>query len=239
MNEPRFRSAGADSGNRVTVSDESVTGIRRRPAVYNSASVLLWRQALSREKGTAQGRRSRRPSKVYFVVIRSPIKQEAPIRASRPLVVLDRSGRDHVLQRAIELVWETGGWLTIAAVIGKPLPNLGGMIAMPAMTIEDAHSVADHRNTTARALVPRGIAVRSLLLDDQCRAVLKQVSIGAHDAVVVADRYPRRALRGLARRSPVPIVIVGRTRNTTNRSTKTEGRMVSAVYPRSAKPARS
>ena len=76
------------------------------------------------------------------------------------------------------------------------------------MTIEDAHSVADHRNTTARALVPRGIAVRSLLLDDQCRAVLKQVSIGAHDAVVVADRYPRRALRGLARRSPVPIVIV-------------------------------
>jgi hypothetical protein len=122
--------------------------------------------------------------------------------------VLECRGSDEsVCARAVELVAERGGFVTLVAVVPPPVPWLNaGPHCTPTITAEDRLLQAADALARAVAAIPPEIPVVTCVEHGRARrAVLRRIEIAQPDVVVARRRRVRRPQLRL-RLEPVPAV---------------------------------
>jgi hypothetical protein len=125
-------------------------------------------------------------------------------RAPRVLAVLEcRNSDEAVCARALELVRERGGYLTIAAVVPRPFPwaNAGPHYT-PVVSAEERWEQAEAALARALALIPPEVPVVACLEEGRARHVIRRrIQVCEPDVIVLR---PRRLRKGLLAPAPVP-----------------------------------
>jgi hypothetical protein len=126
--------------------------------------------------------------------------------ARRVLAVLECRQTDAaVCARAVELACESGGYLTLVAVVPRPFPCLfAGWHCVPRVSPEELREQATSELAEAVALIPSDIVLMAAV--DEGRAVdviRRRVEVAAHDVVVVRRH---RQGRRFAQLVPVPVM---------------------------------
>ena len=122
------------------------------------------------------------------------------------LAVLEcRDSDDMVCARALELVRERGGYLTVVAVVPRPLPWLNpGPHCCPTVTAEERRHHAEDALSRAVASITPDVPVVACLEEGRTRDVIRRrVEIGRPDVVVLRRRRLQRRRPGPA---PVPVI---------------------------------
>ena len=128
--------------------------------------------------------------------------------ARRVLGVLECvASDDAVLARAVEVAWESGGYLTLVAIVPPVWLWNPGPYCVPTVPAEELREHAARVLRRAAALVPAEIPLVPALEDGRAASVIaRRVATAAHDVVVV--RRCRRLRRVPARLAPVPVLAV-------------------------------
>jgi nucleotide-binding universal stress UspA family protein len=129
--------------------------------------------------------------------------------ARRVLAVLEcRSSDDAVLDHAIAVAAESGGYLTLVVVVPPPiLWFCSGPYCAPRVTPEELEEQATRALARATARVPGDVPL--ITATDRGRTaevIARRVATAAHDLVVV--RQPRVRLAARTRRQKVPVMAV-------------------------------
>jgi nucleotide-binding universal stress UspA family protein len=127
----------------------------------------------------------------------------------RILAVLEcRASDAAVLDRALAVAAESGGYLTLVAVVPTPFPTFAGPYCAPRVRCEELRACAEDVLRRAVSLVPPDVPLIAAIEEGRTRAVVaRRVEAAAHDLVVVRRRRPRfrSSERG---RLPAPILAV-------------------------------
>ena len=118
------------------------------------------------------------------------------------LAVLEcRDSDDDVCSRALELVRERGGYLTLVAIAPKPLPWLNaGPLCTPTVTPEELRAQAEVALARAVGVVPADVAVVACVDEGRLRDVIRRRVEKCEPDVVV-----RRCSRLRSRNAPPPV----------------------------------
>jgi nucleotide-binding universal stress UspA family protein len=127
--------------------------------------------------------------------------------ARRILAVLEcRPSDPHVLERAIEVASESGGYLTIVAVVPGPCPVFAGPYCVPQMTSEQRRAAAAAVLESSVERVPPGIPLITAIDEGKPSEVIaRRVETAAHDLVVVRKQR-RRSFPLWSRPSLAPVL---------------------------------
>jgi nucleotide-binding universal stress UspA family protein len=126
----------------------------------------------------------------------------------RILAVLEwRASDAAVVERAVEIASESGGYLTLVMIAPTPLRTPAGPYCIPRMSAEELRAEAGAALARAAALVPPDIPLLTVL--DQGRTadvIARRVAVAAHDLVVVRRR--RVPFRAPASAGSAPVTVV-------------------------------
>jgi hypothetical protein len=127
------------------------------------------------------------------------------VSARRVLGVLEcRDSDDAVLARAIDVASESGGYLTLVAIVPPVWVWNPGPYCVPRVSCEELRAQAVAALARAVALVPPDVPLLTAVEDGPASAVIeRRVAVAAHDTVVVRRRRLRS--RALAR---LPVLAV-------------------------------
>jgi hypothetical protein len=130
------------------------------------------------------------------------------VTARRVLGVLECvASDDAVLARAVDVASESGGYLTLVAIVPPVWLWNPGPYCVPTVPADELREYAAGVLRRAAALVPPEIPLLTALDDGKAADVIaRRVAVAAHDIVVV--RRCRRLRRVHARLAPVPVVAV-------------------------------
>jgi len=131
------------------------------------------------------------------------------VTARRVLGVLECvASDDAVLARAVDVASESGGYLTLVAIVPAVWLWNPGPHCVPTVSCDELRAHAERVLRRAAALVPGEIPLQTAIDEGKAADVIaRRVAVAAHDVVVV--RRCRRLRRVPARLAPVPVLAVG------------------------------
>jgi nucleotide-binding universal stress UspA family protein len=137
------------------------------------------------------------------------MKTPATSTARRVLVLLEcRPSDDAVLERAIDVAADSGGYLTLVVVVPPPvLWFCSGPYCAPRVTAEELHEQAERSLARAAASVPPDVPlITALDCGNTADVIARRVAVAAHDLVVVRRR--RLRFPTFTRPAPAPVLAV-------------------------------